>query len=113
MADRQNNKAKLIGTYGQDVGLVKMDGSETPTGTNFNGPEGVAIDESGDLYIVDRLNLRVLRYDGNGNFLVQVNTEPNADGQSLLDPVAVGVNDSMAYVADPGRGQVIRFKRRP
>ncbi|TMQ72722.1 MAG: hypothetical protein E6K80_01985 [Candidatus Eisenbacteria bacterium] len=46
VADRQNNKAKLIGTYGQDVGLVKMDGSETPTGTNFNGPEGVAIDES-------------------------------------------------------------------
>jgi hypothetical protein len=113
VADRQNNKAKLIGTYGQDVGLVKMDGSETPTGTNFNSPENVAIDESGDLYIVDRQNRRVLRYDGNGNFIVQVNTEPNADGQTLLDPVAVGVNDSMAYVADAGRAQVIRFKRRP
>jgi NHL repeat len=113
VADRQNNKVKLIATYARDVGLVKMDGSETPTGTDFYSPEGVAVDESGDLYIVDRLNRRVLRYDGQGNFVVQVDTEPNADGQSTLDPIAVGVNDSVAYVADPGRGQVIRFKRRP
>lgn len=112
VADRANNKAKLIGTYAQDVGLLRLDGSETPTGTNFNGPENVAIDGSGDLYIVDRLNRRVLRYDMAGNFLVQVDTEPNVDGQSLLDPTAVGVDDSLAYVADMGRGQVIRFKRR-
>src|SRR5262249_24972720 len=80
VADPASNKAKLIGTAARDVGLVKMDGSETPTGTNFNGPENVAIDDSGDLYIVDRLNQRVLRYDGYGNFVVQINTEPNADG---------------------------------
>jgi hypothetical protein len=113
VADRANNKAKLIGTSAQDMGLVKMDGSETPTGTNFNSPENVAIDDGGDLYIVDRLNRRVLRYQGNGDFLVQVNTELNADGQEIQDPVAVGVNDSMAYVADVGRGQLIRYKRRP
>jgi len=113
VADRANNKAKLIGTYARDLGLLKLDGSETPTGTNFNGPENVAIDGSGGLYIVDRLNRRVLRYDMAGNFVVQVDTEPNADGQSLLDPIAVGVDDSLAYVGDMGRGQVIRFKRRP
>src|SRR5262249_31901240 len=113
VSDRANNKVKLMATYARDVGLVKMDGSETPTGTNFYSPENVAIDDSGDLYIVDRLNRRVLRYDGNGNFVVQVNTEPNADGQAIQDPVAVGVNDSMAYVADAARAQVIRFKRRP
>jgi len=113
VADHANNKAKLIGTTAGVVGLVKMDGSETPTGTNFNGPEDVAVDAGGDLYIVDRLNQRVLRYDGAGNYVVTVNTELNADSQPLLDPVAVGVNDSMAYVGDVGRGQVIRYKRRP
>ena len=113
VADHANNKAKLIGTYSGVFGLVKMDGSETPTGTNFNGPENVAVDDGGDLYIVDRLNQRVLRYDGNGNYVVTLNTELNADGQPLLDPVAVGVNDSIAYVADAGRSQVIRYKRRP
>jgi len=89
-----------------------MDGSETPTGTNFNSPENVAVDGSGDLYVVDRLNQRVLRYDGAGNYVVTVNTELNADGLPLLDPVAVGVNDSIAYVGDAGRSQVIRYKRR-
>jgi hypothetical protein len=59
------------------------------------------------------LNQRVLRYDGNGNYVVTLNTELNADGQPLLDPVAVGVNDSIAYVGDAGRAQVIRYKRRP
>jgi hypothetical protein len=113
VADRVNNKAKLIATTAQDVGLVKMDGSETPTGTNFNSPENVAVDAGGDLYIVDRLNQRVLRYDGSGNYVVTVNTELNSDGLPLLDPVAAGVNDSMAYVGDAGRGQVIRYKRRP
>lgn len=113
VADRANNKAKLIGTYGRDIGLLRLDGSETPTGTNFNSPEHVAVDGSGDLYIVDRQNRRVLRYDGVGNFLVLVNLESNADGLQILDPVAVGVNDSVAYVGDLGRGQVIRYKRRP
>ena len=113
VADRANNKAKLIATYAQDYGLVKLDGSETPTGTNFNGPEKVAVDVSGSLYVVDRLNARVLRYDDSGAFVVQVNTEPNADGLSLLDPVAIGADTSRAYVADPGRSQVIRYERRP
>jgi hypothetical protein len=71
------------------------------------------VDGSGDLYIVDRLNKRVLRYAPDGTFEVLVNTELNSDGQALLDPVAVGVDDSLAYVADPGRNQVIRYKRRP
>jgi len=111
-ADRANNKAKLIATPAGVYGLVRMDGSETPTGTNFNSPENVAVDGSGDLYVVDRLNQRVLRYDGAGNYVVTVNTELNADGLPLLDPVAVGVNDSIAYVGDAGRSQVIRYKRR-
>jgi hypothetical protein len=113
VADRANNKAKLIGTSAPNLGLLRLDGSETPTGTNFNGPENVAIDGSGGLYVVDRLNRRVLRYDLAGNFVVQVDEEPNADGLPLLDPTAVGVDDSLAYIADPGRAQVIRFKRRP
>jgi hypothetical protein len=113
VADRANNKVKLIATFTAGVGITKMDGSETPSGTSFNGPEGVAVDESGYLYIVDRLNQRVLRYDTYGNYIQDVNVEKNEDNLPLLDPIAVGVDDSLAYVADPGRNQVIRYKRRP
>jgi hypothetical protein len=113
VADRGNNKAKLIGTSAFGLGFVKLDGSETPTGTSFNAPQGVAVDAAGYLYVVDRQNQRVLRYSPNGAYVQEVNVEKNSDNQSLLDPVAVGVDDSLAYVADLGRGQVIRYKRRP
>jgi len=112
VADRGNNKAKLIGTTGNQQGYVKVDGSETPTGTSFSAPQSASVDESGYLYVVDRGNRRVLRYDYAGNYIQDVNVENNSQGQPLLDPVAVGVNDSLAYVADPGRGQVIRYQRR-
>jgi hypothetical protein len=113
VADRGNNKAKLIGTYARDAGLVKIDGSETPTGTSFYLPQAGTMDEAGFLYVVDRGNQRVLRYDYYGNYIQDVNVEKNEDQLPLLDPVAVGVDDSLAYVADPGRAQVIRYKRRP
>jgi hypothetical protein len=112
VADRGNNKAKLIGTYAPNVGLATVDGSETPTGTSFNSPVNVAIDGSGNLYVIDRLNQRVLRYTNYGEYVQDVNVEKNSDGLGLDDPIALGVDDSLAYVADFGRGQVIRYKRR-
>jgi DNA-binding beta-propeller fold protein YncE len=112
VADRGNNKAKLIGTSDLGLGFVKLDGSETPTGTSFSGPEGVAVDGAGYLYVVDRLNQRVLRYDPDGAFVQQVNVEKNSDNLPLLDPIAVGVDNTLAYVADLGRAQVIRYQRR-
>ena len=113
VADRGNNAAKEIATWAPLVGITKVDGSETPTGTAFHSPEGVAVDRQGYLYVVDRLNKRVLRYDQFGRYIQDVNVENNSDGLPLQDPIAVGVDDSLAYVVDKGRGQVIRYKRRP
>lgn len=115
VADRGNNKVKLIATYAEGVGLARFDGSDSPGGTNLNGPQGVAIDGAGYLYAVDRYNQRVLRYDLNGNFVQIVNVEKNSDvpPEPLLDPVAVGADNMRCYVADPGRNQVIRYQRRP
>src|SRR5205807_2285862 len=91
VADKGNNKAKLISTAMPNVGYARMDGSETPSGTSFNGPEGVAIDESGFLYIVDRLNQRVLRYDTYGNYVQDVNVEKNSDAARVLNGNKVGL----------------------
>ena len=111
IADRGNNDVKTVSIAQPNVGFAKMDGSTT--GANFDAPVAVASDLQGYVYIVDRNNKRVLRYDSIGNFIQLINVEKNADGLALADPVAVGVDDSLAYVADRGRGQVIRFKRRP
>ena len=115
VADRGNNAAKRIATYAPRIGLPKLDGSETVTGTSFNAPEGVAVDPYGFLFVVDRLNQRVLRYDPFGSYVQDVNVALNADKLPLLDPIAVGVGgDSLwVYVVDAGRSQVIRYERRP
>ena len=42
----------------------------------------------------------------------RVDLEANADALPLLDPTAVAVDDSLAYVADRGRAQIIRYRRR-
>lgn len=111
IADRGNNKAKLISSQIPGAGYVAIDGSET--GSNLDHPSDVSVDLAGYLYVVDGANKRVLRFSPSGAFIQYLNTEPNSQGLDLDDPVSVGVDDSMAYIGDRGRGQVIRYKRRP
>lgn len=112
VSDRGNSKVKSLSTHVTNLGLVQTDGSTT--GSNFVSPTDVTADLAGFFYVVDRGNRRVLRFDGNtGEYVQRVDVEPNAQSEELLDPVAVAVDDSLAYVADRGRGKVIRFKRRP
>jgi hypothetical protein len=110
IADQGNGAAKQVSLNAIGVGYAKVDGSET--GVAFNQPSNVAADLAGFFYVVDRGNRRVVRYDAAGNYVQTVNVEPDQAGQTLLDPVAVGVDDSVAYVADAGRNEILRFKRR-
>lgn len=111
VADYANNKAKLMSSQVFGTGYLGIDGSET--GSNLDHPSDVAVDQAGYLYVVDPPNRRVLRYSPAGAYVQILNTEPNADGLDLLSPVTVGVDDSVAYIGDRGRGEVIRYKRRP
>jgi len=111
VADRGNTQVKQLSVAVTNLGLLKVDGSTT--GSNFIQPEDVTADLAGFFYIVDRGSRRILRYDSStGEYIQRVDIEPNAQGETLLDPVGVAADDSLAYVADRGRGKVIRFKRR-
>ena len=111
VADRGNNQVKGVSSSLLNTPVVRVDGSVT--GSTFNHPEAVAADRADYFYVVDRENRRVLRFTVSGEFIQRVDTEPNADGQPLLDPTSIAVDDSLAYIADRGRGQIIRYKRRP
>ena len=112
IADRGNNQVKGVSTNEVGVSVVRTDGQAT--GANLNHPESVTADLAGFFYMVDRDNRRVLRYDLSGEYIQRVDVELNADQPPapLLDPVSVAVDDSLAYVADRGRGQIIRYRRR-
>jgi hypothetical protein len=111
IADRGNNAAKAVSTTLADLPLLKVDGQET--GASFNNPEAIAVDLAGYFYVVDRDNKRVLRYSSvPATYVQRVDVELNSDGLPLADPVGIAVDDSLAYVGDRGRGQIIRYKRR-
>ena len=112
IADRGNNQVKAVSSTTIGVSVVRTDGQAT--GANLNHPESVTADLAGFFYLVDRDNRRVLRYDLSGEFIQRVDVELNADlpPQPLLDPVSIAVDDSLAYVADRGRSQIIRYQRR-
>jgi hypothetical protein len=111
IADRLNNQVKGVSTNEVGVSIVRVDGQAT--GANMDHPESVTADLAGFFYMVDRDNRRVLRYDLSGNYIQRVDVELNSDALPLLDPVSIAVDDSLAYVADRGRGEIVRYRRRP
>ena len=108
IADRGNNSAKAVSSVLDTLPVLRVDGQET--GASFNHPEAVAVDLAGFFYVVDRDNKRVLRFsESPAQFVQRVDTDKRT--HPLADPVGIAVDDSTAYVADPGNGEIVRYKR--
>ncbi len=111
VTDRGNGAIKSVSVATTDLGLIKVDGSTT--GANFLLPDDVFADLQGYFYVLDRGNRRVLRYDAQtGEYVQRVDVENNAQNEPLLDPVSIAADDSLVFVADHGRGKLVKFKRR-
>jgi DNA-binding beta-propeller fold protein YncE len=66
-----------------DHPTVQMDliGTITSGSTPLGEVRGIALDQEGDLYVVDRGNSRVLKFDPSGKFLLQWGSRGTGDGQ--------------------------------
>jgi hypothetical protein len=89
---------------------LALDGSET--GAPFQAPVDFVADAAGFMYVVDRGNRRVVRYDAAGEFVQRVNVELDLDRDSLHVPVAAAADDSLVYVADRATGKLHAYKKR-
>jgi len=101
---------------------VPANGDECQAGTEgagpgqFNGVQGIAIDSSGDVYVVDRNNNRVQKFDEFGHFLASFGNAGAGNGQFGSWPVGsfIGIDtkgtgsdaDDRIYVGDVNRIQV-------
>ncbi|OLE40666.1 MAG: hypothetical protein AUG16_03315 [Thaumarchaeota archaeon 13_1_20CM_2_39_20] len=66
----------------------------------FAVPQGIALDKSGNIYVVDQNNNRVEKFDSNGNFVSKLGTFGSGDGQ-LNAPTRVALDKSgNVYVTD-------------
>lgn len=85
---------------------------------SFIGPQGVAVDSSGDIYVVDRQNHRVQKYGSDGAFLLMfgggvnqttgedVCTAAEVEGGDVCGPGTVGT-------PGPGEGQFGPWESKP
>ena len=75
----------------------------------FNRPNDIAVDNKGDVYIVDTDNHRIQKFTETGDFIRGFGAEGQNDGQ-FETPVAIAVGaDGQIYVSDKFKHQVHVF----
>jgi streptogramin lyase len=75
----------------------------------FAGPEGVAVDLAGNVYVTDGPNFRMQKFDGSGRFITKWGTSGTGDGQFDY-PTDVTVDASgHVYVADIHNFRIQKF----
>jgi DNA-binding beta-propeller fold protein YncE len=84
-------------------------GSQGSGEGQFDGPAGVAVDSSGNVYVTDFNNHRIQKFTADGEFLAQWGSQGSGEGQ-LFFPRGVAVDTSgNVYVADPGNSRIQKF----
>ena len=75
----------------------------------FNEPHGIAVDSSGNVYVVELLNHRIQKFSSDGTFLTTWGSSDAADGQ-FKSPYNIAVDSSdNVYVAYSGNSGIQKF----
>jgi len=109
--DFGKNVVQKLSDQLKNTGLLNIDTGENAL--SLYRPTGVSVSTDGFIYVCDTGNQRVMRFAPDGSYVQRVDHELDAFSQPLSNPVAVAANDTVAYVADRGRSEIIRYKRRP
>lgn len=71
--------------------------------TGLNTPDGVAVDNSGNLYVTDNWNYRVVKLTAGST------TQTVLPFTSLNHPYGVAVDNGNVYVTDGGNNRVVKL----
>jgi tripartite motif-containing protein 71 len=84
-------------------------GSKGTGDGQFNGPNDIALDPSGNIYVLDSDNGRVQKFDSNGNFITKWGSGGIGDGQ-FYGATGIAVDSSgNVYVADTQNHRIQKF----
>ena len=91
------------------IGFDSSFGTRGTNSSQFHNPQGIAVDDSGNLYVVDQVNNRVEKFNSVDNYLSTIGSSGSANGQ-LLSPTSVAIDSfGNVYVTDIGNYRVEKF----
>src|SRR5262249_60710816 len=80
-------------------------GSEGSGNGQFRSPQGISLDEKGNLWVVDRGNNRVQELSPAGEYIAQFGSAGSGTGQ-FSAPTGIAVAGGSASVVDTGNNRV-------
>src|SRR5574344_208459 len=95
LLDNNGNFIKYIGSKGINEG-------------QFVGPEYMASDSYGNIYVTDFGNARVVVFDSEGNALLHFGNK-TADFEGLKSPTGIAIVQDRIFVADSVKGAIYEF----
>ena len=106
MSHTQIQKFNSEGNFILKFGKYGGDGAG---GGEFSGPNGIAIDSSGNIYVVDSRHHRVQKFNSNGKFISILGGYGSGDGEFYYPKgIAIDSFDNI-YVADSWNHRVQKF----
>ncbi len=95
---------------GEDLSPVipRTDSSNIYWDGTFGRPEDVAVDEYGNIFVVDSEKNSVLKFSRNGVRILSFGTEGTGEKQ-FQNPTGIAYANKIIYVADTGNNRILRF----
>jgi tripartite motif-containing protein 71 len=107
------NNSNQVQKYDVSGNLLLSWGSSGTGNGQFRNPKGIAVDSSGNIYVVDSTNLRIQKFDSTGAYVDQwtgLGKDNNAASVAFSSPNGMCIDkNGYVYVADAGNNRIVIF----
>ena len=109
VSDPRANKIVIYDRFGNRVGVIGQQGGGEKGGHSFSSPQGMAIDEDGNLYVAELLGAKISVFDAKGLYLRSFGERGDAVYQFEAPKDLAFDSDGNLWVVDTRRAQIYTY----